>query len=37
MMNEVQQIKTRFDFAKFLTDSRQVVQYNGETFSKEVI
>ena len=36
MMNEVQQIKTRFDFAKFLTDSRQVVQYNGETFSKEV-
>ena len=36
MMNEVQEIKTRFDFAKFLTDSRQVVQYNGEIFSKEV-
>lgn len=35
IMNEVQQVKTRFDFAKFLTDNRQVVEYNGEIFSKE--
>lgn len=35
MMNEVQQINSQFDFAKFLTDNRKTVQYNEEIFSKE--
>nr|WP_307990551.1 hypothetical protein [uncultured Niameybacter sp.] len=34
-MRAVQEVTSRDDFATFLTDEREVVEYNKEIFSKE--